>query len=352
MKTFDGLYPQVCSFENLWTAAHKAQRGKRFQHSVSRFNFHLERELFRLQDELLGQTYQPGEYHEFIIYEPKKRMISAAPYRDRVIHHALCNIVEPLFERTFIHDSYACRVGKGTHRAVDRFTKFSRQNRYAFKADIRKYFPSIDHEILKDLIRRKIRDERTLWLIDLIIDSSNPQEPAMAYFPGDDLFAPVQRRRGIPIGNLTSQFFANVYLNALDHFVKEQLRCKCYIRYCDDFVILADDKSWLHEVKAGISEYLVALRLKLHPTKCQVSPVKDGTDFLGYRIFPTHRRMRKDSVTRFRRRMRRLQKAYARGEVSLCHIRQSMQSWLGHASHADSYRLREQLLSEITFIKT
>ena len=351
MKTFDGLYPQICSFENLWTAAHKAQRGKRFQYSVSRFNFHLERELFRLQEELLTQTYQPGEYHEFTIYEPKKRMISAAPYRDRVVHHALCNIVEPIFERTFIHDSYACRVGKGTHQAVDRFTKFSRQNRYVFKADIRKYFPSIDHEILKKSMRRKIRDERTLWLIDLIIDSSNPQEPAISYFPGDSLFAPVERRRGIPIGNLTSQFFANVYLNPLDHFVKEQLECKYYIRYCDDFVILADDKDWLHEVKAHMAEYLASLRLKLHPTKCQVFPVMDGTDFLGYRIFPTHRRIRKDSVTRFRRRMRRLQKAYARGEVSLWHIRQSMQSWLGHASHANSYRLRERLLPEITFIK-
>ena len=351
MKTFDGLYPQICSFENLWQAAHRAQRGKRFQYSVSRFNFHLERELFRLQEELLTQTYQPGEYHEFTIYEPKKRMISAAPYRDRVVHHALCNVIEPIFERTFIHDSYACRVGKGTHRAVDRFTKFSRQNCYVLKADIQKYFPSIDHEILKELIRRKIRDKQTLWLIDLVIDSSNPQEPVAAYFPDDDLFAPVKRRHGIPIGNLTSQFFANVYLNPLDHFVKEQLGCGSYIRYCDDLVVLADDKSWLHEIKAQIAEYLISLRLKLHPVKSQVFPVRNGTDFLGYRIFPTHRLVRRDSVTRFRRRMRRLQEAYGKGEVSLSHIRQSMQSWLGHVSHADSYRLRKQLLSEIVFIK-
>ena len=206
--------------------------------------------------------------------------------------------------------------------------------------------------LCKELIRRKIRDKQTLWLIDLIIDSSNPQEPVTAYFPDDDLFVPMQRRHGIPIGNLTSQFFANVYLNPLDHLVKEQLGCRHYIRYCDDFVILADDKDWLQEVKFQIGEYLMLLRLKLHPRKCQVFPVKDGTDFLGYRVFPTHRLVRKDSITRFRRRMRRLQAEYAKGEVSLSHIRQSIQSWLGHVSHVDSYGLRRQLLQEVSFVKT
>jgi len=383
LKTHDGLYPQICAFENLWKAACKAQRGKRFQHKVARFNFHRERELFRLQEELMTQTYRPGDYHEFTIYEPKKRMISAAPYRDRVVHHALCNIIEPIFERTFIFDSYACRVGKGTHRAVDRFTRFCRRNRYVLKADIQKYFPSIDHEILKTLIRRKIRDAQTLWLIDLIIDSSNPQEPVIAYFPGDDLLTPAERRRGMPIGNLTSQFFANIYLNpfdhqyvsktlnrdwqipilpldlpiqrehlrSTDHFIKEQLRCKCYIRYCDDFVVLSNDKAWLHQVKEQMEEYLISLRLKPHPRKSQVFPVKDGTDFLGYRIFPTHRRVRRDSITRFRRRMRRLQEKYATGEVDLSHIKQSIQSWLGHVSHADSYGLRKQLFREIVFVR-
>ena len=351
MKTYGELYTRICSFENLWKAADQTQKGKRLQHSVSQFNFHREREIFQLQEELRTQTYQPGTYHEFIIYEPKKRLISAAPYRDRVMHHALCNVIEAIFERTFIFDSYACRVGKGTHRAVNRFTQFSRKNCYVLKADISKYFPSIDHEILKELIRRKIRDKQTLWLIDLIIDSSNAQEPVTAYFPGDDLFAPIQRRHGIPIGNLTSQFFANVYLNPLDHFAKEQLGCRHYIRYCDDFVILADDKDWLHEIKAQIAEYLESLRLKLHPRKSQVFPVMNGTDFLGYRIFPTHRLVRKDSITRFRRRMRRLQKSYSTGEVSLSHIRQSIQSWIGHVSHADSYGLRRKLLQDITFMK-
>lgn len=349
MKTYNGLYSQIYSFENLWKSADQAQQGKRFQESVARFNFNRERELFKLQDELQSQTYKPGNYREFIIYEPKKRMISAAPYRDRVVHHALCNVIEPIFERTFIYDSYACRVGKGTHKAVDRFTEFCRKNRYVLKADISKYFPSIDHEILKSLIRRKIRDKQTLWLIDLIIDSSNPQEPVSNYFSNDDLFTPIERRHGIPIGNLTSQFFANIYLNALDHFVKEQLHCKYYIRYCDDFVVFSDDKDFLHEIKDRISEYLISLRLKLHPRKCQVSPVKDGTDFLGYRVFSDHRLVRQDSIIRFKRRMRRLQDKYFKGKVSLSHIRQSIQSWIGHVSHADSYGLRKRLLRDVIF---
>lgn len=351
MKTYNGLYSQICSFENLWKAADQAQRGKRFQENVAVFNLNREREIFRLKEELLSQTYYPGSYHEFFIYEPKKRLISAAPYRDRVVHHALCNIIEPIFEKTFIFDSYACRVGKGVHKAVDRFTKFCRNSQYVLKADISKYFPSIDHEILKSLIRRKIRDPKTLWLIDLIIDSSNPQEPVHAYFPDDELFTPFERRHGIPIGNLTSQFFSNIYLNSMDHFIKEQLHCRYYIRYCDDFVILANSKSFLHEAKSKISEFLVSLRLKLHPVKCQIFPVKDGTDFLGYRVFPTHRLVRKGSVTRFRRRMRHFQKSYANGRIPIIHIRQSIQSWLGYISHADSYGLSKKLLKEAIFVK-
>ena len=200
MKTYNRLFQQMCSFENLLNAAQKAQRGKRFQAEVARFNFHLEKELYHLQAELQTQTYRPGEYREFYIYEPKLRKISAAPYRDRVVHHALCNVVEPIFERTFIFDSYACRKDKGTHKAVDRFTEFSRKNTYVLKCDIRKYFPSIDHEILKTRFRRKIRDAQVLWLLDLIVDSSNPQEYVHEYFEGDDLLTSLNRRRGIPRG--------------------------------------------------------------------------------------------------------------------------------------------------------
>ncbi len=349
MKTYNRLFEQICSFENLLVAARKAQRGKRFQDEVARFNFHLERELYRLQAELQTQTYQPGDYHEFHIYEPKLRKISAAPYRDRVVHHALCNVVEPLFDRTFIFDSYACRKGKGTHKAVDRFTRFSRKTEYVLKCDIRKYFPSIDHEILKTLFRRKIRDVKTLWLMDVIVDSSNRQENVMGYFDGDTLLTPLLRRRGIPIGNLTSQFFANIYLNGFDHFVKEQLQCRYYIRYVDDFVVLDRDKSRLHEVKVEMVSYLARLRLQLHPHKCQVFPVKSGTDFLGYQVFPTHRRLRASSVTRARRRLRRLQRDYRVGKISQEQVTHSVQSWLGHIQHADTYGLRRAIFSDIRF---
>lgn len=349
MKTYNRLFHQICSFENLLNASRKAQCGKRFQDEVARFNFHRERELYRLQEELQTRNYQPGAYHEFYIYEPKLRKISAAPYRDRVVHHALCNVIEPIFDRTFIFDSYACRKGKGTHKAVNRFTEFSRKNRYVLKCDIKKYFPSIDHDILKAMFRRKIRDVQTLWLMNLIVDGSNAQEQVLEYFEGDDLLTPLNRKRGIPIGNLTSQFFANIYLNGFDHFVKEDLRCRHYIRYVDDFVVLDSAKERLHQVKAEMERYLAKLRLKLHSYKCQIFPVKAGTDFLGYQIFPSHRRLRKSSVTRARRRFKRLQKDYSTGKISQHDVNQSVQSWLGHVRHADTYGLRRAIFSEIRF---
>jgi retron-type reverse transcriptase len=350
VKRHKHLFDDVTSFENLLRAAEKAQKGKRFTPATALFNLNLENELLRLQEELQTQTYRPGRYKEFYINDPKPRMISAAPYRDRVVHHALCNVIEPIFERTFICDSYACRKGKGTHAGVDRLTRFMQSHKYALKCDIRKYFPSIDHEILKGLMRRKIGCARTLWLIDLIIDGSNPQEEVTDYFPGDDLLTPTQRRKGIPIGNQTSQFFANVYLNRFDHFVKEELGCRCYVRYVDDFVTLGNDKGWLWDVRAAMDEYLrTRLRLRLHPRKQWVFPVSEGVDFLGYRAFPTHRFLRRTNGVRFARRLRRMQKQYRRGTIELTKVGQRIASWIGHAGHADSYGLRSALLSDAVF---
>jgi len=170
MKTHNNLYQNIYDFENLLLAAQKAQRGKRFEPNVMVFNHNLEGNLFKLQKELMDDTYRPGKYFSFHIHEPKKRMISAAPYRDRVVHHALCNVIEPIYEKTFIYDSYACRKGKGTHKAILRFSEYCRANKYALKCDIKKYFPSIDHEILKSLIRRKIACKQTLALIDRITE--------------------------------------------------------------------------------------------------------------------------------------------------------------------------------------
>jgi retron-type reverse transcriptase len=265
------------------------------------------------------------------------------------VHHALSNIIEPIFDRTFIYDSYACRKGKGTHKAVERFTQFCRKYSYVLKCDIMKYFPSIDHEILYGLIAKKIRCPKTLWLIKKIIDASGEQEPVITYFEGDE--TPLTRRKGLPIGNLTSQFFGNIYLDGFDHFVKETLQCKAYIRYVDDFVVLADDKQWLHKVKDQMAEYLVQLRLKLHPRKCIVFPIKDGTDFLGYRIFPTHRLLRNSNVKRTKRRLKKLQVAYSSGEIPLEKARASIHSWIAHASWADTYHLRRKLLGNTAFVR-
>ncbi len=219
MKRHGNLWPTLTSFEHLLRSSEKAKRGKRFRPAVARFEFNLEPELWKLREQLLGKAYRPGQYRSFYIYEPKKRLISAAPYRDRIVHHALTGMLEPIFEPTFIADSYACRKEKGTHAAVDRCQQFARRFRYVFKADIRKFFPSMDHEILKTQVARKIKDPDVLWLVGRTIDGSNPQEEVQHYFPGDDLFTPGERTRGIPIGNQTSQFFANVYLDPLDHFI-------------------------------------------------------------------------------------------------------------------------------------
>ncbi len=347
MKTFKNLYPDIISFENLLLASRKARKGKRFKESCSRFEFNLEGELLSLQQELTEMTYCHGGYRDFFIFDPKQRLISAAPYRDRVVHHALCNIVEPIFDRSFISDSYACRKNKGAHAAVNRYTRYARKYRYVLKCDIKKYFSSIDQEILYSILTRKIKCPNTIWLLNEILcsrrDTSN-----LVYFPGDSLFTPMQRKKGIPIGNLTSQFFANVYLDGFDHFVKETLRLP-YIRYVDDFVAFADCKYQLKEAKEQMNGYLDTLRLKMHPNKSRVYRVTDGVRFLGYRMFPDHRLLDKGNVLRMRRKLKILSDGYNEGTVSFATVHQSIQSWVGHAAHADTWKIREKVLGSVVF---
>ena len=220
---------------------HAAARGKRFKPGVARFVFDLERELLRLHEELASKTYRPGPYRTFTIYEGKTRQISAAPFRDRVVHHALTGVLEPIFERSFIFDSYACRKGKGTHAAVDRCQQFARRYRYVLKADVRKFFPSIDHADPQGPDRPQDQRPRCPLAGRPDHRPQQPQDPVLMWFPGDDLFTPTERRRGLPLGNQTSQFFANVYLDPLDHFVTDRLGLS-YVRYVDDFLVFADDK--------------------------------------------------------------------------------------------------------------
>jgi retron-type reverse transcriptase len=281
------------------------------------------------------------------VHEKKPRFISAAPFRDRVVHHALCQVIEPIFERGFLYDSYACRKGKGTHAAVERASFYARRFQYVLKCDVEKYFPSIDHAVLLDLITERIWDDGALWLIRTILEGSNPQPDALRYFPGDDLFAPFERRRGIPIGNQTSQFFANVYLDKLDHYVKEDLRAPGYVRYVDDLLVFDHDKHRLREIRSAIEAFLERLRLRLHPRKCFVSTATSGFTFLGYRILPTRRRLDADNVRRFKRRLRRYDQAVSDGCMSNAQRRDCIRSWIAHAQHADTVRLRRRIFGDI-----
>jgi retron-type reverse transcriptase len=351
MKTYRHLYPQVYAFDNLLAAFYKARKGKRSKAPVARFEYHLEREILQLERELRDMTYRPGPYRSFYIFDPKKRKISAAPFRDRVVHHALCHVIQPMYERRFIFDSYANRIGKGTHKAMDRCTRFLRVNRYVLKCDIVQYFPSVDHQILRSILAHPLRDPDVVWLIERILESGRgilASEYTMQWFPGDDLFA-VNRPRGLPIGNLTSQLWANVYLNELDQFVKRELKCRCYVRYVDDFLLFHDEKQQLHAWKHDVAHFLEGLRLRLHPTKSVVFPTRLGVDYLGFRHFSAHRKIRRDNVRRFIQRLRGQRDAYQAGLLSLDEVHRSLQSWIAHAGHGDTYRLRAKLLHNLIF---
>ena len=349
MRRHGGMFERICSFPNLLLAARRARRGKAGKPVPAAFHFALEPNLLAIQEELASGAYRPGEYHAFPIRDPKPRLISAAPFRDRVVHHAVCGVIEPIFDRTFIHDTYANRSGKGTHLALNRSTVFCRRARFVLKCDVAKYFPSIDHEILLGLLARKIKCRRTLELLRVIVTSSNPQEPVLRYFPGDDLFTPVLRPHGIPIGNLTSQFFANLVLDPLDHWLKEERRRRYYLRYMDDFLVFGDDKAELHGLLEEIRAFLWGMRLSLHPRKCVVMRTQDGVPFLGWQVFPDHRRVLRPAGLRFQRRLRELRLQYQAGEVGLEQVRQSVASWIGHLAHGDTMGLRRKLLGEVVF---
>lgn len=343
MKTHRSLFEKMVSFENLLLAAQNASQGKRSKANVAAFNYNLEENVVLLQQALVDKTYRPDGYRAFYIFDPKKRLISAAPFADRVVHHALCNIIEPLFDRTFICDSYANRQGKGTHAGIKRVQKFLRGNRFVLKCDIKKYFPSIDHELLKQEIRWRISDADVLWLIDTIIDGSNEQEFVDDLFSGDNVFTPLQRRKGLPLGNLTSQFFANLFLNRFDHFIKEILRVRYYARYVDDFLLAANSIAFLNEARQEIEAYLAQLRLKLHPKKCHILRSDQGVPFLGQVIYPHYRLLKKQNVRRFCQRLPRLAQRLDAGDITQKRYNASIQGWKGHAVQANTFRLRQGL---------
>lgn len=339
-KTCSYIFDQIASFDALHAAYVRARRGKRQRPEVTRFEQNLEGNLIQLQNELVWGEYRTGRYRYFEVTEPKRRLVAALPFRDRVVQHAIHAAIEPIWESRFIFDSYACRPFKGSHRGADRAQAMMREVKRrhgrvcAYKADIAKYFANIDHGILKQLLRKSLACGRTLEFLDEIIDS---QDVAC----------------GIPIGNLTSQLFANIYLHELDKYVKFYLRERYYLRYMDDFVVLHHDKRHLAIVRNEIEAFLdKELRLQTN-SKSQIFPISllrgRPLDFLGYRIWPTHRKLRKNSVNRMRRRLKSLARQYAAGRLGLEKIHSRIASWLGHAGHANSYHVREKLLANTTF---
>lgn len=342
------MFETLASWSNLLLAFRKASKGKRGLPNVAAFEHRLEDNLAALRSELLERTYRPCSYSSFYIHEPKRRLISAAPFRDRVVHHALCNLIEPIFERTFVDDSYANRAGKGTHRALDRCQQLARRFPFVLQLDIRQFFPSIDHVILRRILALKVQDEGVLWLIDLILASGRgvlSDVYGMVYFPGDDLFA-VNRPRGLPIGNLTSQFWANVYLNPIDHCVKRELRCPGYIRYVDDGLVFADRKDWLWRAKAILVERLERLRLTVHPG-AHPRPVTEGIPFLGFVVTPDRRQLKRRKGIQFARRLRRLVDSAAEGDLTPLQFQATVDGWVNHVRYANTAGLRKAVLAHV-----
>lgn len=317
MKRIKNLYQEICSMENLLLADQKARKGKTAQYGVRIHDKNREGNLLVLQDQLLSRSYRTSPYTTFKVYEPKEREVFRLPYYpDRITHHAIMNLLEPVFVSVFTADTYSCIKKRGIHAAANAVKKALRDIagiRYCLKLDVTKFYPNIDHYVLKGLLRRKFKDPDLLWLLDEIIDS-----------------AP-----GLPIGNYLSQYLANFYLTYFDHWIKEQLRVKYYFRYADDLVILCASKDELHELFLKIQSYLLT-RLKLIvKNNWQIFPVQArGIDFVGYRFWHTHTLLRKA-----------IKKNFAR----MIHINRndaSIASYLGWAKHCNSNHLIKTLLNE------
>lgn len=342
------MYQQLTAWDNLLLAYRRASKGKRGQPNVAEFEYRLEENLLQLQADLQLQTYQPGPYRSFYIHEPKRRLISAAPFRDRVVHHALCNLIEPIFERSFIFDSYANRKEKGTHRALARCQHLARQYRYVLQGDVEQFFPAIDHAILRQTLAKKITDPPVMELIDRILAGGVgvlAEVYQMRWFPGDDLLA-ATRPRGLPIGNLTSQFWANCYLSPFDHFVKREVRCPAYERYVDDFLLFGNDKTMLWQWKEAVVERLARLRLTIHPG-AQPRPVEEGIPFLGFITFPDHRRLKRSKGIYYRRKFRRMVQACRRGNLSLAELTAGVLGWVNHVRYGNTIGLRKAMFNQI-----
>jgi hypothetical protein len=324
MRRYGKLFERITDPENLLAAHRAARKGKSWQRAVQRVEADLEGKLAVLRTALVARTFTTSSYREKRIFEPKERTIYRLPYYpDRIVQHALVRVMEPIWDGMFVGESYACRKGKGGHAGSRKTMEYVRRFAYCLKCDISKFYPSIDQEILFGIICRKIKCSGTLWLIGDIIRS----------FPGG---------KNVPIGNYTSQWFGNLYLNEIDRFVKDELRVRPYVRYCDDFCLFDDDKRRLGDAARAIKQFAEE-RLKLKLSKCDLFPVKRGVDFLGYRHFPGYVLVRKSTAKRVKERILRLPDLLASGRISIETYRSSLASTMGWLRWANSFHLRSSL---------
>ncbi len=332
MKTFHNLYQQTISVENLLQAWEEFKKGKRHKKGVGLFEKNLEDNTFELHHQLKIKTYRHLPYTGFYVTDPKLRHIHKAGVRDRVVHHALFKALNPIFDPTFISDSYSCRKNYGTHKGFKKLVSYARKvsknytrNCWAVKSDIKKFFDSVNHEILLAIIRKRIKDDDLFWLIEEIVES---------YGEG----------KGIPIGNLTSQLFANIYLNELDQFVKHQLKVKYYLRYADDFLLLHKDKTILEKHLEKIEGFLFdTLQLELHPRKTIFRKLGCGIDFVGYVSLPHYQTVRTKTKRRILRKVEEQFSLHQAGRITKYSFKQSTASYMGILKHAYTNRIRRRI---------
>ena len=327
----------VASLETLTKAHQKALIGKRSNRTATTSNYAFMSELLIIQQELATGTYVPLPYRKRLITEPKVRHIEAPAFRDRIVHHALHSVLSPFYERHFIHDSYACRPNKGTHKAMRRVQQFLRTTptMYVCKIDISKYYGSVNHDKLRSLLAQRIADPQLLHLLDVIIASSDSGTEYDYLFPPESHFH-TKGRRGIPIGNLTSQLFANIYLHAADMYAKHTLKIRHYIRYMDDILLFHPDKAQLRRWQDSLTAFLYGeLYLTVNPRKVRIYPAHLGVDFVGYILYPHTKRVRASSVRRFRRRFNKKLRSLTEGKVSVQSVNDSFNAWSAHVMHGN-----------------
>ncbi len=345
MKTANDIYNEIISPQNLFSAWDEFKKGKRKKKDVQKFEWKLEENIFQLCRDLKSKKYKHGPYTSFHIQDPKQRHIHKATVRDRILHHAIFKVVNRIFEPTFISHSFSCRIGKGTHGGINNISFMLRKISgngfkpcFALKCDIKKFFDSVDHNILIGIIQKRIKDKNTLWLLEEIIESFISSQ--------SNIF----QRKGLPIGNLTSQLFANIYLNEFDQFVKHELKIKYYCRYTDDFVIVSDNQKILVGLISEIKDFLFArLQLNLHPKKVSIRKFHQGIDFLGYVSLPHYRVLRSKTRERIFRKLKKRVEEYKKGIITEKTLEQSLQSYLGVLTHANGYRVSQELKNQYWF---